>query len=388
MAVDSPTGTLPQLVVIGVHTACDAYPNTLYSLRGLRRDFDVIEINVPLLPQEGGAMRARGGILTNAWKVVSAHVRVIVKGLVMRPRPWCAFVPYPAPILLCILSFVPLGLRPRRVVADAFISLYDTLVNDRGLLQPTDWRAKLLWRIERRAYGVAAAVIVDTPQNADFYASLFRLPRDLFVPVPLATNERDFALAPPPIRRGTCNVLFIGTLIPLHGISTIVDAARLLAGRHDIRFTIIGTGQEAGVMESALNDGMVDITWERDWMTSVQLAARITQANICLGIFGPGPKTQRVCPYKVYAYASMGRPVITARTAWLDQAAKEFGGMPFVDVPAADASALAAGIVRLADDEALCGEMANRARKFYDDMLANGITFARLRANITGETGS
>jgi glycosyltransferase involved in cell wall biosynthesis len=320
--------------------------------------------------------------------MVWAHVLVMARSLMLRPKPERALVPYPAPILLYVWSLMPRSLRPRRIVADAFISLYDTVVNDRGLLRPADWRAKLLWRIERRAYGVADTVVVDTSQNAAFYASLFGLPRELFVPVPLATNEHDFVPTSTPARCDTCNVLFIGTLIPLHGISVIVDAARLLAGRKDIRFTIVGTGQDANVMESALSDGVTNITWERDWKASAQLAAHIAQADICLGIFGSGSKAQRVCPYKVYAYASMGRPVMTARTAWLDQAVEEFGEVPFVDVPAADASALASGIVRLADDEVLRGEMAGRAREFYDAMLANRITIARLHAILAGEIES
>lgn len=385
MTVDSPKADLPRLVVIGVHTACDAYPNTLYVLSGIRADFDVEEINVPLLPREGGAIQVSGGTLSKAWKVLWVHLLVVARALVLRPRPKRAFVPYPAPLLLCAWSLMPHSLRPRRIVADAFISLYDTVVNDRCLLRPTDWRAKLLWWIERRAYRVADAVVVDTSQNATFYASLFGLPRELFVPVPLATNEHDFVPMPAPARPDTCNVLFIGTLIPLHGISVIVDVARLLAERQDIRFTIVGCGQDANVVESALNDGAVNISWERDWRTSAQLAAHIAQADICLGVFGSGSKAQRVCPYKVYAYASMGRPVVTARTAWLDQAAKEFGLMPFVDVPAGDAFALAGEIVRLAGDQMARDEMAGRARKFYDTMLANRITMARLHAILSGE---
>lgn len=386
MADDLPKTPLPKLVVVGVHTSCEAYPNTLYTLSGLRCDFDTKEINVPLLPREGGALRVRGGVLSKAWKITWAHIRVFARALVLRPRPERVLVPYPAPILLWAWSLLPRGLRPRHVVADAFISLHDTIVNDRGLLHRDDWRARLLWRIERRAYQAADVVIVDTLQNAEFYASVFHLPRERFIAIPLATNETDFAPAPLAVRHGTCNVLFVGTLIPLHGISTIVDAAHLLEGRRDIRFTIVGTGQQAGIIESALGGGATNITWESDWKTSAELATYIRQADICLGVFGAEGKVQRVCPYKVYAYASVGRPVITARTLWLEQAAGEFGQMPFVAVAAADATALADEIVRLADDEALCGAMASRASEFYNARLANRITFAKLRASISNES--
>jgi glycosyltransferase involved in cell wall biosynthesis len=385
MSSDSSIQKPPSLAVIGVYNACEAYPNTLYALCGLRRDFNVKEINVKLLPKEGGAIRVFGTGLSKVWKIVSAHIRVIAKAFVLRPRPAYVFVPYPAPILLCIWSFVPGAFRSKRIVADAFISLYDTVVNDRGLLRAADWRAKLLWYIERRAYGFADAVVVDTPQNADFYASLFRLPKELFVPVPLATNEHDFKLAPPFTDCNICEVLFIGTLIPLHGISVIVDAARLLEDYKTIRFTIVGSGQQAEILESAKRAGATNIVWERDWKTSAELATYIAKADICLGIFGSGLKAQRVCPYKIYAYASMGKAIVTAQTTWLERAAEDFGEMPFVSVPVADAPALAAEIVCLANNTTLRHEMADRAHRFYESKLANRIAAERLRASILGK---
>lgn len=378
MDVNLSSERLPKLAVIGVYTASEAYPNTLYSLYGLQRHFDVKEINVSLLPQEGGAIRTWGNPLAQAWRVAWAHVRVLVKGLALRPRPECMFIPYPAPILLWAWSFVPRGLRPKRVVADAFISLYDTVVNDRNLLQPNSWRARLLWKIEQRAYRAADAVVVDTSQNADFYTSLFHLPRDRFIVIPLATNERDFAPTALSAHHGTFNILFIGTLIPLHGISTIVEAARLLEGRWDVRFTIVGTGQQADILQTTLDNGASNITWERGWKTPEQLATYIKLADICLGVFGSGSKAQRVCPYKVYAYACMGRPIITARTTWLEEAAEEFGEMPFAAVNAMDASALAVEIVRLVGSVVSRNDLAGRARRFYDAMLANEIALTKL----------
>jgi glycosyltransferase involved in cell wall biosynthesis len=45
-----------------------------------------------------------------------------------------------------------------------------------------------------------------------------------------------------------------------------------------------------------------------------ELPLFISNADICIGIFGDTPKTQRVIPNKIYEYLAMHKPIITADT--------------------------------------------------------------------------
>ena len=359
----------PRLLVAGVHQATDAYPNTLYRLRHLKDHFDAHEINEPLWTTPEGGLASVRSPLRALWRALAAHVRLAWR-VVTGSRKDIAYVPYPAIGVALVLGLLPRGWRPPRIVLDGFISVYDTIVNDRRVWKPGDLRSRMLWALERRAFRVADIVVVDTRQNADFYAQVFRLPSNRFVPIPLATNESVYAPRPYRPTHGPCRVLFMGTLVPLHGIETIARAVRLLADRTDVQFRILGDGHDAAKLQAAL-EGLTNVVWQRRWHSAKELAEEIAESDICLGIFGATDKTQRVCPYKLYAYAAIGRATITGDTEWLRSAAADKLDAPFYAVPINDPQALADAIGYLAHNPAERGRLARDANTFYEKLLAN-----------------
>jgi glycosyltransferase involved in cell wall biosynthesis len=166
-------------------------------------------------------------------------------------------------------------------------------------------------------------------------------------------------------------------MVPLHGMETILEAASLLSERPDIHFKLIGDGQDAPLVEARLRTHMPHLEWERAWQPSQRIAEEISRADICLGIFGAGDKAQRVCPFKIYAYASIGRAVITGDTLCLRDTV-ELAGEIFASVPVNDAAALAAKIVQLANDPALRTKLASSSRQFYGNHLSNQAALAQL----------
>jgi glycosyltransferase involved in cell wall biosynthesis len=281
------------------------------------------------------------------------------------------YIPYPAIFVLLLLRVVPRSLRPSRIIADAFISLYDTIVTDRRFLQDTGMPARTLRFLEQRALQFADHLVVDTPQNARFLADAFALPATKISAIPLATDELHFRPQPYTPHVGLCRVLFVGTLAPLHGVMTILEATRMLAGRSDIEFRIIGDGQESPVVDAWLKANQVNLKWERRWQSSSQIAEAIVGADVCLGIFGAGEKTQRVCPYKLYAYSAVGRAIITGDTDWARTATSSGGKTPFSLVAVANAHSLTQRIEELADYPELRHALATRARRYYEEELSN-----------------
>jgi glycosyltransferase involved in cell wall biosynthesis len=368
--------TPQRVLVVGVHQATDAYPNTRYRLEHLQRRFDATHVNEPLWTGAGGGVAsARAPVCTLA-RALGAHARIWWR-LATAPRADVAYVPYPAVGVALVLGLLPRRRRPSRIVLDGFISVYDTIVNDRRLWQPRALLARLLWRLERLAFRRADVVVVDTPQNARFYADLFALPPARFVPVPLATNETAYRPMPIPPAQGPARVLFIGTLVPLQGIETIGHAIRLLSHRPDVQFTILGDGQDAPRLEASLG-GMANVTWVRRWHSAEELAGAIAASDLCLGIFGGTDKAQRVCPYKLYAYAAVGRAAITGDTAWLRSVVASGIDPPFHPVAVDDPAALAGAIAFLLDHPAERDRLAANARRFYETSLANARSMPQL----------
>lgn len=369
-----------KLLVLGVHLKSEGYPNTLYRLQDLEASglFQMVEINAPMW-NEGTQNRHGFSRLTrNVWRAVIAHIAVIARYLAAAKRAERIYVPYPGVFVLFLLSCLPARHRPQRVVADVFISLYDTVVLDRRLLKSNGIPAGILKWMERRAYGYADKLVVDTQQNAQFICALFGLPEAKAVVTPLSIDEVHFKFAPYHPQPGVCRVLFVGTLVPLHGIGTILEAARLLSGRSDIHFKLIGDGQDAPLVDAWLRDHATQLVWERTWQPSNRVAEEISRADICLGIFGAGDKTQRVCPFKIYAYAAMGRAIITGATDWLKETTGRFSHEPLANVPVNDAAALAAKITQLANDPALRTTLAASSHEFYRTHLGNRPALERL----------
>ena len=367
----------PPLLVVGVHTASEGYPNTKYRLQGLDMFFSVSEKNVPLMPERKGGMHYARSPLRGGIRFLYAHIATMLVAAFWQPRER-VYVPYPAPLILWMYSLLPKKLRPQRIVSDAFISIYDTVVNDRKLLSPHGVLARALKKVEQRAYATADCVMVDTSMNARFYAELFSLPESKFHPVPLSTNETDYRPVPYKPRNGLCEVLFIGTLVPLQGIETVVAAAAILNAHPEIHLTIIGDGQDSQKVEAAIAAAK-NVKWIRDWKSAAELAGIITRADICLGIFGDGAKTQRVCPYKLYSYASIGRAVITGLTEWTREAELTFGAMPFATVPVMNPAALADEILRLSKDIDYRTQLSNDSRRFYEMELSNSKSISILQ---------
>lgn len=367
------------LLVLGVHLKSEGYPNTLHRLHDLFASgvFRVTELSMSMWTESTQRVHGRRRLTRNLWRAIVAHIIVAARYL-RRPRPPLVYVPYPSVLILFILSCLPRRLRPHYVVADVFISLYDTIVLDRSLIKEDRIWARVLKWMEGRAYHYADRLVVDTKPSARFLGALFDLPEEKIIAIPLSTNEREYKFVPYRPTAGVTHVLFVGTLIPLHGVQTIMEAACILRERDDIRFRIIGDGHDASLVEDGIRKHKLHLSWERSWQQPAQISQEIALADICLGIFGHGKKTQRVCPFKIYSYARVGRPIITSATEWADEAAAELDFEPFASVPPGDAIALARKIVELSDNPDLRRKLASNSQRFYSDKLENDLALESL----------
>ena len=373
-----------KLLVLGVYTKSEGYPNTLFRVQFLQHlnSFDVAEINRPLAPPSLSVKK--NGLLALCKTAVHtgiAHLAVLLLYLVhawKNNRPTIAYLPYPAILTGACISILPARLRPARLILDAFISLYDTVVVDRKLLRPQAWLAQLLYGIERRAFLTADSIVVDTAENAYYLAQLFNLPPSKFTVIPLSTDESNFTASSYIAKqRNPCNILFVGTMIPLHGIKVIAEAIRQLGQRDDLRIHLIGDGQDASFIEHIMPLPK-NVSWQRKWQNSTELAQAIRSADICLGIFGDGDKPQRVCPYKIYTYSRIGRAIITGKTRWSKATIKELGEEAFALVVPNDSQALARKIVELAENPHQRSRLAEASRAYYLKFLSNHTAHQKL----------
>ncbi|RZA28354.1 MAG: glycosyltransferase, partial [Proteobacteria bacterium] len=284
-------------------------------------------------------------------------------------RDGWVYVPYPAPLTLWWMSFCPRRWRPR-CVADAYISIWDSMFRDRGHGSTAGLLSRMVWRFERRSLRVAHRVLVDTQANRLQMIQDFGLEPGNIVSLPLAIDEQAFlGIAPRPAGSDApLRVLFVGTLVPLHGIEVVLGAIEALADDPRFDFRLIGDGQMGGVVEAFVQRVMPrNLTWVREWCGLQRIVGEIEEASICLGVFGGQEKAARVLPFKLYMYLAAGKPVVTqARMSVPD-------GAPAVPISGttSDPLSLAEALLALATDQDMRVQRGRQSRDYYRDWLAN-----------------
>ena len=293
-------------------------PRTRLLLEGLRlAGAEVIECRADIWrgvvdKSQVRGLRQRLGIMVR-WLL--AYPRLAWR-LIRTPRPDVVLIGFPG--VLDMLVAAPIArLRGIPLAWDMFMSLYDTIVEDRQLLRRGSIPARLLHALERFALRRADLVFLDTQTHARRIEQLFGLPAgstgavwvgvetEHFHAAPVVQTDTDAALDPGPLR-----VLFYGQFIPLHGIDTIVQAARLTRDE-PIEWQLIGKGQETARIKAMLvEQPLPKVRWDT-WVDYPQLHQRIAAADICLGIFGASAKAASVIPNKVFQIVAMRRPLIT-----------------------------------------------------------------------------
>jgi glycosyltransferase involved in cell wall biosynthesis len=302
-----------------------------------------------------------------ALKAIVKYPRLLFR-LLAAERPDLYLVSYPGWFDVPIIRLVA-SIKRRPLVFDPFISLHDTLISDRQLHGSRSLVARLAAAIDRWSLRMADLVLADTKPQLDLYREMAkRLKADGAV-VPVGADD-DIFVPRVGVEVLPRSILFYGTLVPLQGIATIVEAAALL--EHDgIRTVIIGDGQDRPVLEDAIRRTGANVE-----LTGIlpldELPAHLATSAVCLGVFGDSDKAGRVVPHKLYECLAMGRPVVTRDGPGVRSL---FEQGEVVTVPPADPLALADAIRSLIEEPELreqvgAAGLAAYRQRFHERPLA------------------
>ena len=258
--------------------------------------------------------------------------------------------------------------RGRPVVFNPLVSLSDTLVADRGRFRDGSLPARTLARIDRRALRSADLVVADTRANAEHLAELADLPPHEIEVCFVGAEERLFEPGWAPEEPFTA--LFVGKLIPLHGLETILAAARAAPG---VCFRIIGSGQ----LESLVQERPENVEWI-PWVEYERLPAELHRAGCALGIFGTSHKAQRVIPNKAFQALACGTPLVTGDTPGARELLVHEESALLV--PPGDPQALAAALGALQADPELARRLGAGGRAAYEAQASEQVLGVRWRA--------
>ena len=227
--------------------------------------------------------------------------------------------------------------------------------------------------MEPRQFAVADVVVADTAEHARFFREQLLVPEEKLRVVYVGAEEQLFTPASLREQDGPLEVLFYGSMLPLQGPRTIVEAARLTQGE-PIRWTLLGRGPQLAECRNAAK-GLANVVFE-DPIPYGLLGERIHRADVLLGVFGTTEKAGRVMPNKVFQALASGRMVVTRTSAAYPDAARASEALVFV--PPGDPPALAAAVRELAADRRMLTARTDAARLLFDAEFSSRVICRQL----------
>ena len=292
------------------------YDRNQVLMRGMREaGIEVIECHVPLwetMRYKTSAFKGPAQYVVIAAKLALAYAQLCFRYL-LAPTHDIVLVGYlghfdvfPARLLS--------WLRRKPLVFDAFVSLYDTSVEDRKVFRRGSLSATLLRLIDRWSCKLSDLVLLDTNQHIEYFCEEFDLEPSKFQRLLVGADPAYAEGEPVTPREDRFVVLHYSKFAPLHGMPYILDAANQLRDDPEIVFKIVGGGQTFAASKAYAERLGLENLELIPWLEPEQLRQAMREAHVCLGIFGDTPKARRVVPNKVYQCLAAGAAVVTGRS--------------------------------------------------------------------------
>lgn len=260
-----------------------------------------------------------------------------------------------------LIPFIKLFTR-KKIVLDAYMSMYNTLIEDKKVIKKDSWKSKLLYHFEKWTFNLSDKVLLDTKQHINYCCKIFNLDPEKFNRVFIGADDTIFF--PRKIKKSNkkFKVLFHGRYVPLQGTKYIVEAAKILENK-DVCFELIGSGQTFKDTVNFVREINVRNIRFIKPLPVKEISKCIDFADVCLGIFGNTKKASLVIPNKAYEVLAKAKPLITAKTPATDELLKD--GVNALLCKPANGKSLAECILLLKNNPRLKGKIARNGYNLF-----------------------
>jgi glycosyltransferase involved in cell wall biosynthesis len=156
--------------------------------------------------------------------------------------------------------------------------------------------------------------------------------------------------------------MYLGTHGMAHGLTSVLEAARILQTDRDIHFVFVGEGAE----KAALKKQAAEWNLPNVQFIDQQLKARVplfyAACDVGLVTLRDTPLFQEVLPSKIFEYLGMERPIVLAVGGEARKVVEAAGAGEYV--PPGDSAALAAAVRRAAADRARLATQGRSGRAY------------------------
>jgi len=207
-------------------------------------------------------------------------------------------------------------------------------------------------------------VILESTAEIDYFVQEFNLPREKFRQLFLSADESLFS---PHARSESSNeftVLYFGEFIPLHGLETIIESAKIVQNHKDIVFVLCGDGQDKLKVQNFIKKYNLTNVKLMGFVSKSELLQFIKNCDVALGIFGNSGKAKKVLTNKAFQVLASQKPLITMESQTSKEAELE-NGVNCMVVPPASPQDLAKAILFLKNNSEKSNEIALKGFQMY-----------------------
>lgn len=267
------------------------------------------------------------------------------------------------------------------IVFDFYLSLFDMMCNDRKLYAPNSFLGKITYWIEKKSLQKADYIIVDTQKLIDTLSTEYGIEKEKFVRVPLTINEENVFPQKVEPYKENFTVLYVGSYIPLHGTSVIIETARILQEQgEDISILMIGKGPHLQLCKDLVEKYQLTNVEFKGFMPLEELNYYYNATDINLGLFNNGERANAVVLNKTNDSFRVGKPHLTLETDAMKEAFKDNEDIFYVkDI---NPETLVDKIIALKNNPNLVKKVGENALQSYDTKLSNAKAKQLLTDNI------
>lgn len=242
-----------------------------------------------------------------------------------------------------IIPFFARKWKKKIIITDFFISIYDTLVDDRKRISGNSFLGKIVKIIDKKTIEKSDYIITDTKEHAKYFSIDFEMNLKKAFVLYLEADKNIYfprQIEKPTYLKDKFVVLYFGSILPVQGVDVVLKAAELLKNEKKIHFLIIGP-----IGKKILKPELDNITYI-EWLSQVELAKKIAYSDLCLaGHFSATVgKAKRTIPGKAYIYDAMQKKIVLGDTPANRELYSESD--KYIYVPVGSANKLAELIIR------------------------------------------
>jgi len=281
-----------------------------------------------------------------------------------------------------IIDIVIARIFQKHVIVDFYISMFDTVVNDRGIVNSQSPRGKILFFKDRFLMQWATKVFFLNNAECEYYTSIanITLPSEKICIIPLCIDHKNTISSK--FSLGTKNKMTIcwwGTYIPLHGIDKIIEAIGLLENE-PIELLLIGDSDAKAEPFRALVrklglEHKIEIRNDLRFSDGTLGPFLENNCDLALGNFGDSVKAKTVLVNKVVDSLAMGLACLTFKTKGASEFLEDGRDIFFSEATSVD---IANKIKTIFNNKKLINSVGIGAMKTYHNHFSQDVFKTRL----------